>query len=188
MTLGFQFFDLRFETFADFWGDIIVVKILNHPNTFFRTSFDGSFIIIIWQRSEIFFILTTSNRHQEVKVFRILSKETNYISAGSHRHHTVTRNRAVGRLQTINTVKRGWLTNRTTSIGTSSKRHNIKSNGSGGATGRATGDALKIFGVMGRTEVRIFRGRTVSKSIKICAADHNRTFSFELGDGSGINR
>ena len=125
MTFSFQFFDLRFETFTNFRGDIIVIEISNYPDTLLRASFNGCFIVIIWQRSEVFFILTASNRHQEVKVFRILSKETNYISTGSHSYHTVTWNRTVSRLQTIDAVKGSWLANRTTSVGTSGKRHNI---------------------------------------------------------------
>ena len=79
------------------------------------------------------------------------------------------------------------MANRPTSIGASCKFNDIKGHGNGRTTRRTTRNAVKIFGVMSWAKVRVFRGRTVCKGVKIGATNHDSASFFELFNGSRIN-
>ena len=136
--------------------DRIVHRFPDNTN-FHRANWLDRTIEEIWQTRHVFVITTSHDTHHQSRIFGGVRKAPHSIGATSHSHYTIPTCRPISWLYAIYTVETGRLTNRTASVRSKRKGHNIERRYDRRATRRTASYSSGIDGIVRWTKCRIFR-------------------------------
>ena len=138
------------------------------------------------QRGGVHFIFTADGVQYQRSVGYVTGDRSDLVQGGSEGYAAITGYTAIGGLNANAAVEGSRLTNGAAGIGAQSPNSFASSNRSSAAAGGATGNALQIPRVMGRTIVGGFGGGAHGEFVHIGLAEENGFVSTQIFNNMGI--